>query len=143
MGSGLIAAVAGLLAFAFVEGFGAYYPSRQTWYRLRRAQGRERVRRMRERLEVTATSRAPRIVALILLVAVAVWAVIATKWLDKDWQEIVFDSMSSVIVALAMLRVPRSLRTVAERMREYERRAGEDPDSDLDLGDGGPAAVAL
>jgi hypothetical protein len=32
---------------------------------------------------------------------------------------------------------------VAERMKEFERRAGEDPDQELDGGDGGPAVVAL
>ena len=143
MGSGVIAAVAALIAFAFVEGFGVYYPSRQTWYRLRRVNGREPVRKMRERLEAAADWKTPRVLAFVLLLSVAAWAIVATNWLDRDWQDVVIDSLSSVIVAIAMLRMPHALRASAERMKEYERHAGEDPDSDLTGGDGGPAAVAL
>ena len=143
MGTGFIATVGALMAFAFVEGFAAQYPSRQTWYRLRRARGREATRKMRERFEAAAARKTPRWIALVLLAMVGVWAFVASSWFAKDWQAIVLDSLSSMIVAFALLRVPHALRSVAERMKDLERRAGEDPDQELDGGDGGPAVVAL
>jgi hypothetical protein len=145
MGSGFIAAVAALLALAFVEGFGVQYPSKRTWMKLRSQNGRKAVRKMRERLEQTSHNRAPLILALVLLVGIVAWAVVATKVFDEDWQQIVFDSLSSFFVAIAMLRMPHALRAAAERMKEYERSLGEDPDADLDAdeGDGGSTAIAL
>ena len=49
-------------------------------------------------------------------------------------------------VSIALLRIPGALSAMAERMREFERSVGEDPDrdyDDLDGGGDGPTAVAL
>ena len=142
MGSGTVAAVGALLALAFVELVGANYPSKTTWRRLRTTRGREAVRKMRERFEDASTRRTPRNLALVLLVLVGVWAVVATRWLGRDWIDVVLDSLSSIFVCIALLRIPHTLREVGARMREYEKSAGEDPDADIS-GDGGPAALAL
>jgi hypothetical protein len=100
---------------------------------------------MRERFEAASTRRTPRILALILLGLVVVWVAVSSL-LDKYWYEVALDSLPYAFVSIALLRMPGALRAVAERMREFERSVGEDPDrdlDDLDGGDGGPTAVAL
>jgi hypothetical protein len=85
------------------------------------------------------------VLALVLLLLVAVW-VATSSLLDKYWYEVALDSLPYAFVSIALLRIPGALRAMAERMREFERSVGEDPDKefdDLDGGDGGPTAVAL
>jgi hypothetical protein len=130
-----VAALIAVLALGFVEGMRRFYPARTTWARLRSRHGRRAVRAMRERLEAASTSRAPRLMAAALLVLVAAW-IAAAPLLDKRWYEVALDSLPYAFVSLAFLRVPSTLRVIADRMRDYERDAGEDPDEDLDSGDG-------
>ncbi len=141
MTSGFLAALVAVLALGFVEGVGRFYPSWRTWARLRRTNGYQPVRAMRERFERAAQKRAGRWVAFGLLALVIVW-VAAASVLDKRWNEVLLDVLPYVFVVVALLRTPGVLGKVAERMKEYEREAGDDPDSPGD-GDGGPAAIAL
>ncbi|MDQ3940753.1 MAG: hypothetical protein M3238_05315 [Actinomycetota bacterium] len=147
MTSGILAAFIGVLAFGFVEGLGRFYPARETWRRLRRARGRLAVRLMRQRFEQAAARRSPKVLAIVSLVAVGGWIAVASLF-DKRWYEVVADVLPWAVVAIALFRTPHALGDVAERMREYEREVGEDPDAELhDLdggnGDGGPSAIAL
>jgi hypothetical protein len=140
-----VAALISVLALGVVEGLRRFYPARQTWRRLRSRHGRRAVRAMRKRFEATAARRTPRALALVLLLLVAVW-VATSSLLDKYWYEVALDSLPYAFVSIALLRIPGALRAMAERMREFERSVGEDPDKefdDLDGGDGGPTAVAL
>lgn len=139
MTSGLYAAVTSAMAVVFVEALRKYYPSRETWRRFRRARGRWATRMMRERFEAAAHHRTSRGLVLVLLAIVIVW-IAASSLLDKRWYEVLFDVSPYVVVGAALLRTPGALRAVADRMREYERSVGEDPDSDLDPG---PDSVAL
>jgi hypothetical protein len=139
MASGVMAALAAALALGFVEGVARFYPARPTWSRLRRTRGRESVRAMRERFEAAGRRRAPGGLVQLLLGLVIVWVAVASL-LDKRWHEVVLDVLPYVIVLAALLRTPVALRRVAERMRAYERDAGEDPDAGT--GDG-PTALAL
>ena len=141
MTTGIIAALVAVLAWAFVEGFGRFYPARQTWWRIRRARGRESVRRMRERFEHASDRRMGRRLFTFVLALLIAW-IAAASLLDKRWYEVVADVLPSCIVAIALMRVPSALRAVAERMKEYEREAGDDPDEPLG-GDGGATALAL
>ena len=134
-----IAALVATLALGFVEGMGRFYPARRTWWRLRRTRGRRAVRAMRERFEAAGGRRPPRLLTTLLLGLTIVW-VAAASLLDKRWHEVVFDVLPSLIVLAALVRTPPNLAAVAERMREFEREAGEDPDAEE--GDG-PTAVAL
>jgi hypothetical protein len=134
-----IAALVAALALGFVEGLGRFYPARRTWWRLRRARGRRAVRRMRERFEAAAAHRPSRPLVTLLLGLAIAW-IASASLLDKRWHEVAFDVLPYVIVLAALLRTPTSLRRVAERMRDHERDAGEDPDAHED---GGTAAVAL
>lgn len=143
MTTGLIAALVAVLALGFVEGWRRFYPSRQTWRRLRRTKGRLAVRLMRERFEQGAERGSPRLLAEILAGLVIVWIAIASL-LDKRWYEVVTDLIPYVFVGIALFRVPGAMRAIGERMKEYEREAGEDPDEDWrDGGDEGPTALAL
>lgn len=146
MTTGIVAIVVALLSWSFVEGFGRFYPSRQTWRKLRRVRGRRAVRRMRERFEEAADRKTGRTLVIVMLALIAVW-VASASLLDKRWYEVVADVAPSSIVALGLLRLPSALREVAERMKGHERDAGEDPDKplddDLEGGDGGPQAVVL
>ena len=145
MTSSIIAMLLAVLTWAFVELFGRLYPAKATWLRLRRARGRRAVRRMRERFEQASARRCPRFLVYLLLAAVAVWIASAPA-LDKFWYEVVADAAPSLIVIFALVRTPRALRAIAERMREYEREMGEDPDQPLDDegGDGpGVSEIAL
>lgn len=143
MTSALVAALVSVLAFGFVEGLRGLYPSRPTWQRLRRTRGRLAVRLMRERIEALAARGKPRLVLELLAGLVIIWIAIASL-LDKRWYEVVTDILPYLIVGAAVFRLPGALHAVAERMKTYEREAGEDPDEDWrEEGDGGPAVIAL
>ena len=143
MTTGLIAALVAVLALGFVEGIRRFYPSRQTWRRLRRTRGRLAVRLMRERFDAAARQGSPRVLAEVLAGLVVIWIAVASL-LDKRWYEVVTDVLPYVFVGIALFRLPGAMRSVAERMKDYEREVGEDPDEDWrDDGDGGPAVLAL
>ena len=139
-----IAALIAVLALGVVEGLRRFYPARETWRRLRSRHGRRAVRAMRERFEAASSHRAPRVLAIIMLGLVVAW-VAASSLLDKYWYEVALDSLPYAFVSIAFLRIPGTLRAIAERMREFERSVGEDPDKDLDdiNGGDGPTAIAL
>jgi len=139
--SGAIAALIAVLALAFIEGIGRFYPSRETWTRLRRARGFGSMRAMRERFEAAAERRPPRAPFAVLFGLAVVW-VAAASLLDKRWWEVVMDVLPYVIVLVALLRTPVILGKIARRMRDRERDAGMDPDAPSE-GDGGPTALAL
>ena len=94
---------------------------------------------MRERFESAARAKSGRRVATLLLGLAIVWVAIAPV-LDKRWHEVVLEILPYVFVLVAMMRMPTVLRKVAERMKEFERDIGEDPDAELD---GGATAIAL
>jgi hypothetical protein len=144
MVTGAIAIMLGALTLAVVEGMGKFYPARTTWTRIRSRHGRRAARAMRVRLEATADRGTPRPLVVLLLVVAIAW-VASASLLDKRWWEVVLDVLPYVFVGVAFLRVPPVLRKVADRMKGYERDAGEDPDRDLDDGDesGGAAEIAL
>ena len=144
MASAAIAALIAGLALAFVEGLGHFYPAKKTWWRLRSRNGRMAVRAMRERIEASAAARAPRILAEILLGLLIIWVAISPL-LDKRWYEVAVDAVPYLFVLIAMVRSRPCLRAIAERMKGYERDAGEDPDKPLfdEGGDGDPTAIAL
>ena len=119
-----------------------FYPSKATWLRLRSKHGRRAVRAMRNRMEVTAEYRLTKVLATTLLALTVVWVAIASL-LDKRWYEVFLDVLPYILVGIALIRTPSSLRKMADRMKEYERDLGEDPDRDYGNGDGGPAAIAL
>lgn len=135
MATGVVAALIGVLALGFVEGLRRFYPARRTWLRLRRARGRLAVRLLRERFEAAAARRTPRTLATLLLCLVIAW-VAAASLLDKRWYEVVLDVLPYVFAGIALLRTSGALSAVAERMKDYERDAGEDPDRPLDEGPG-------
>ena len=140
MGTSFVAAVMALAALGFLELFGRIYPARDLWWRLRRSGGLEAVRKMRERYEWAAARRTPLILALGLLVLTGGWAA-TSSLLDKRWYEVVTDLVPAAIVIAALLRTRSVLRLVAERMKGYEREAGDEPDAPLE--DEGPSALAL
>ncbi|MDQ3957262.1 MAG: hypothetical protein M3273_02950 [Actinomycetota bacterium] len=141
MTSAIIAAFTALLALGFVEAIGRFYPARKTWWRLRRVRGRSAVVLMRARIERAAEPGLARRLAALLAALVVVW-IAGASLLDKRWYEVLFDVLPYVIVALPLLRAPYVMSAVAERMKEYERDAGEDPDRPAP-GEDGPEAVAL
>ena len=138
MASGVIAALIAVLALGYVEGMRRFYPAHRTWIRLRSRHGRRAVRAMRERFEAAAERRTPRLLAALLLALVIVWVGVSPL-LDKYWYEVALDAVPYAFVSIALLRIPGALRVVANRMRDYERDAGEDPDAS----DDGPTALAL
>lgn len=142
MTTAIIASFAAVAALGFLEGVGRFYPARKTWWRLRRTRGRSAVVLMRARCERAADPRLARRLASLMVSLVVVWVGVASL-LDKRWHEVLWDVTPYVIVSIALLRTPRVLRSVAERMKEYEKDAGEDPDEPLSGGEGGPEAVAL
>lgn len=141
MTTAIIASFAALAALGFLEGVGRFYPARKTWWRLRRTRGRSAVVLMRARVERAGDPGMARRLAILMLALVVVW-IGAASLLDKRWYEVVFDVTPYVIVSIALLRAPYVMRSVAERMRGYERDAGEDPDAPAP-GEDGPTAVAL
>jgi hypothetical protein len=141
--SAIIASFAAVAALGFLEGVGRFYPARKTWWRLRRTRGRSAVVLMRARCERAADPRLARRLASLMVSLVIVWIGVASL-LDKRWHEVAWDVTPYVIVSLALLRTPRILRSVADRMKSYEKDAGEDPDEPgAGLNGGGPEAVAL
>jgi hypothetical protein len=140
MASGVVAALIATLMLGFVEGMGRFYPAHRTWVRLRSRHGRRAIRAMRERLDSAAEHKTGRTLALILLGLVAAW-VAAAGLLDKRWYEVLLDVTPYLLIAAAFFRVSPVLGKIAERMKEYERDVGEDPDRDVE--DGGPTAIAL
>jgi hypothetical protein len=141
MTSGAVAALIAGLALAFVEGLRRFYPARATWRRIRSRHGRRAARAMRERFEAAAARRTPRLLALLLFVLVGAW-VASASLLDKRWYEVVADVLPYVFVSIALLRMPPTLRAIADRMRGYENDVGEDPDRPLEE-DEGPTALAI
>lgn len=145
MASGILAAVLAVFVWACVEAFGGFYPSRPIWVRLRRRRGRGAVRRMRERFEAGIGRGPARQLALFLIGLIVLWASVAS-FMHKRWYEVVADAAPSLIVTLALLRVPGAMAAIGGRMREYELSAGEDPDAPLDddpPADEGPSELAL
>jgi hypothetical protein len=143
MTSGFVASSIAVLALAFAEGLGRFYPARKTWIRLRSLHGRRAVRAMRERLEATARHNLPRLLALALLALVIGWAASASL-LDKRWYEVVMDVLPYCFVCLLMVRTPVIVGSIAKRMKDYERSVGEDPDVPfIDQEGDGPTALAL
>lgn len=116
------------LVLAFVEALGRFYPSRELWWRLRRTRGREAVRRMRERYDAAVDQRASMWFALSLLGVVAV-QLATMHWLHLRWFQVVINLLPALFIAVALLRVPHALRAIVERMKDYEREAGDDPAS--------------
>jgi hypothetical protein len=139
--SAILASFAAVAALGFLEGLGRFYPARKTWWRLRRERGRSAVVLMRARIERAADPQLARRLATLMVALVLVW-IGASSLLDKRWHEVLFDVMPYLIVSVALLRTPYVLRSVADRMKGYEKDAGEDPDAPLP-GEGGPEAVAL
>ena len=143
MASGVIASLIAALALGFAEGLGHFYPAEKTWWRLRRMHGRRAVRAMRERFEALSERRLFRMLAVVLLGVSMGW-IASASLLDKRWYEVVLDVLPSAFIGVALLRLPSIVRAMAMRMRTYERRAGEDPDRELEgLQDEGPSAIAL
>src|SRR5918992_2967856 len=144
MVSGAIAIIFGALAWAFVEGFGAFYPAKATWMRMRSQNGRRAVRAMRRRFESAAERKTPRWLVYLLAALVVGW-IASASLLDKRWWEVVLDVLPYVFVGIAFLRLPANMARVSLRMRDYERDAGEDPDKEYDDFDdqGGVAEIAL
>ena len=90
---------------------------------------------MRERFEAASARKTGRKLAFVLLCLLVAW-VASASLLDKRWYEVVADAFPSLIVLWALVRVPAALGAIAERMKDYERETGEDPDQPLDdLGD--------
>jgi hypothetical protein len=142
MNSGVVAILGAWFAWVFVEGLGSFYPSKAAWLRIRSRHGRRAARAMRERFEAGAERGTPRWLTIALCVLVGGW-IASASLLDKRWWEVVLDVLPYVLVGIAFLRLPAVMHRVAERMKKYERDLGEDPDSDLDEGDGGAAVIAL
>jgi hypothetical protein len=141
MASGALAALAATLVLGFVEAMARFYPARRTWLKMRRLNGRTRMRKFRERMEATAENKTPRFLALVLFALVIVWVVLGARALDKRWYEVLLDLFPYPIVSIALLRMPSALRAVATRMKEFEEMFGDRPD-EPDEGDGS-AVVAL
>lgn len=141
MASGAIAALIAMLGLGFVEVLRNFYPSPETWARLRRSRGRRSLRTMRERFEAASERATPRRLAYVLLALVAAW-VAAAGLLDKRWYEVVVDSSPYLFICAALWRTPGALHRVAQRMKEYERLSGDDPDAEEEEGEG-PRSVAL
>lgn len=140
--TGAIAIILGALTLAVVEAMGKFYPARTTWVRIRSRHGRRAARAMRERIEAVAERRTPRPLVVLLIVLVVGW-IASASLLDKRWWEVVLDVLPYVFVGVAFLRLPAVLRKVAERVKGYERDAGEDPERDLDDGEEGGGAVEV
>jgi len=143
MNTGAVASFIAILALAFAEGLGRFYPARRTWLRLRSQQGRRAVRAMRERFEAVGRSRAPRFVAVLMVGLVLGW-ISSKSLLDRSWLEIGTDVLPYVFISIVMLRIPSIVGHIVERMKDHERSVGEDPDVPLIDQDGdGPSAIAL
>jgi hypothetical protein len=123
--SGLAAVFLAALAWAFIELFARLYPSRETWARMRKEYGRSGVQGLRERIEAAARTRAARYVLVFMGVLVIAW-IASASLLDKRWWEVALEVLPYAIIGGALLRAPGALRSVAARMRDYERASGDD-----------------
>ena len=141
MTSAGIAALVAVLALGFIEGLRRFYPARETWRRLRRQRGARSVRAMRERFEAAGARKVPGRLVELLLGLLIVWVALA-EWLHKHWYEVALDALPYFFVLIAILRTPGTLFAIGERMREYEKEVGEDPDAEPEE-DEGPAEWAL
>lgn len=141
MDSGIIAIGTAFLAWGFVEGFGSFYPSKAAWLRIRSRHGRRVARAMRERFEAGAARGTPGWLIIAFCVLVGAW-IASASLLDKRWWEVVLDVAPYALVGAAFVRLPRMMARIAERMRNYEKDLGEDPEGNDD-GDGGAAVIAL
>lgn len=130
------------MVLAFVEGLRLFYPARETWLRLRRRRGRRAIRTLRQRYEAAAAGSGPRRLVTLLLALIIVWIAVASL-LDKRWHEVVLDVLPSAVILIALWRTPGALGVIAERMKEFERSVGEDPDAEPGDGDGGAAVISL
>jgi hypothetical protein len=143
MASGILASLIGVLALGFIEGVRRFYPTHATWMKLRRVNGRRAVRAMRKRFEAMAAHRTTRLLALtVVLLVPAVW-IGSISLLHSRWYEALIDVSPYAFVAVALLRTPGALRSVAARIKEYEKNAGDDTEDEDDRGDDGPAEIAL
>ncbi len=142
MASAFVAAFLALLSLVFVEGMARVYPPHTTWMRLRSKHGRRAVWAMRRRFEAAIEEGFSRKLLTLLVALVLVWVAVASL-LDKRWQEVVVDLTPYLVIGLALARVPHALREVVARMKRYEDEAGDDPDREIEPGDGGPSAIAL
>ena len=140
MTSGAVSALLAVLFLGYAEGLRRFYPSKQTWLRIRSRHGRRAARAMRVRFEDLADSGIAPKISIVLLALVGVW-IAAAPALDKYWYEVAVDALPYPFIAIALLRAPGSLRKIAERIRTYERDIGEDPERDL--GDDGPGPTEL
>jgi hypothetical protein len=139
MASGVIAALIAVLALGFVEGLRRFYPSKTTWMRLRRVNGRRAVRAMRKRFESAGRRRTPTVLAGVLLALVPLIWIASVAQLHSRWYEAARDVTPYAFVAIALLRTPGALRTVAARMKEYEKESGDEAEDD----DVGSDVIAL
>jgi hypothetical protein len=128
MTTGMIAALAAVVALGFVEGIRRFYPSRQTWQSLRRKRGRLAVRLMRERAEAVADRGAPRVIAETLAGLAIIWIAVASL-LDKRWTEVVTDIFPYLVVGIAVVRVPGALRAVGPPSPSRQSASGSSPTS--------------
>lgn len=142
MTSAFVADFLALLSLVVVEGMARVYPPRATWIRLRSKHGRRAVWAMRKRFEAALEEGFSRKLLTVLIALVIVWVAVASL-LDKHWQEIIIDLTPYLVIGLALARVPHALRAMSERMKRYEEESGDDPERDIEPGDGGPAAIAL
>ena len=99
------------------------------------------VRAMRERFEAAGVRRAPMRLVELLLALVIIWIAIA-GWLDKEWYEVALDALPYIFVLVAIIRTPGTLFAIGERMRNYEKEVGEDPDARPE-DESGPSEFAL
>jgi hypothetical protein len=145
--SGMIAAFTAVAVWISVETFGRIYPTRETWRKLRRTRGRLAIRLMRERFEAAGEKVPARRIAMVLFALLLAWAGAAPGLFQKRWYDTLLDVTPSLIVILALIRIPAVLRAVAQRIRSYEESVGEDPDKPLfgdeEGGDDGPTAAVL
>ncbi len=129
MTSATIAALLAALALGFAESLRRFYPSAETWRRLRRARGRSSVRTMRRRYEEVAARKAPHLVALVLIALVVAW-LFGGGLLKRRWYEIALGVLPYAFVLIALLRLPSAMAAVGARMRGYEQLSGEGPDAE-------------
>jgi hypothetical protein len=140
MTSAGIAALIAVLALGFIEGLRRFYPSRETWRRLRRRRGSRAIRSMRQRFEHAGLRRVPGRLVEFLIGLVIIWVALA-GWLNKEWYEVALDALPYIFVLIAVLRTPGTMFAVGERMKTYEKEAGEDPDAEPEDEAGPPAMV--
>ena len=99
------------------------------------------MRAMRERYEAAGLRKVPGRLIELLLGLVIVWIALAGV-LDRLWYEVLLDTLPYVFVLIAILRTPGALFAVGERMKDFERDAGDDPDAEPE-DEGGPAELVL